>query len=41
MKVIIPGGTGHLGTILSTESREGYVPYGEIYVRSNVGSDEP
>ena len=31
----------YLGTILSTESREGYVPYGEIYVRSNVGSDEP
>lgn len=30
----------YLGTILSTESREGYVPYEEIYVRTNVSSEE-
>ncbi len=30
----------YLGTVLSSESREGYTPYREIYVRSNVGSEE-
>lgn len=30
----------YLGTILSREDREGHTPYEEIYVRSNVGSEE-
>ena len=30
----------YLGTIMSREDREGRTPYEEIYVRSNVGSEE-
>jgi cation/acetate symporter len=32
--------TSYLGTVLSRESRGDYTPYREIYVRSNVGSEE-
>ena len=40
--VSIPLGflASYLGTILSSEDREGRTPYKEIYVRSNVGSGE-
>jgi cation/acetate symporter len=40
--ISIPVGflSSYLGTILSRESREGDTPYEEIYVRSNVGSQE-
>jgi cation/acetate symporter len=40
--VSIPIGflASYLGTLLGRESREGYTPYEEIYVRSNVGSEE-
>ncbi|MGI8859170.1 MAG: solute symporter family protein [Rubrobacteraceae bacterium] len=41
--VSIPVGfiASYLGTLLGREGREGYTPYKEIYVRSNVGSEEP